>query len=62
MWVQLLWRFALVGTLFGGAVANFAKWRAQDRSGEAVLRRSVAGSLIGLATGAAAGVTLFVLH
>ena len=60
--VNLLWRAAFVGVLLGAAAANLVSWRAQNRSGEAVLRRSIAGSLIGLAAGAAAGVALFVLH
>jgi len=51
MLLNLLWRFAVVAMLLGAGIANFVAWNAEDRSGQAVARRSLVGGLIGLIAG-----------
>ncbi|MCL6489745.1 MAG: hypothetical protein K6T76_12545 [Alicyclobacillus mali] len=55
MLFNLLWRFAVVAMLLGAGVANFAAWNADDRSGQAVMRRSIVGGIIGILVGLVAG-------
>ncbi|MCL6488422.1 MAG: hypothetical protein K6T76_05735 [Alicyclobacillus mali] len=59
MLFNLLWRFALVATLLGAGIANFAAWNAEDRSGQAVARRSVIGGLIGIVAGLLIGLVFY---
>lgn len=59
MLFNLLWRFAVVAMLLGAGIANFAAWKAEDRSGQAVARRSLVGGLIGLVIGVLAGCAFY---